>query len=187
MPFIGPGGGSGAAATSAISQLFDHTAATNDTSIDTGAAGVAATANHLLIVIVSQHQTAEVVNSGGLNFNNDTGANYGWNRLNTVNTTATGLATVSSTVLNMLSSAGTTLANNFATSIVFVPNYSNTSMLKSLFALSQVGSIATAANMTLEISQGLWNSTAAISRVKYNASGSTALNAPSRMTIYGLT
>jgi hypothetical protein len=169
-----------------LSLLFDHTAVTNDTSIDTGAAGVAGTATHLLIYITSQHQTAEVVNSGGLIFNNDAGANYGWNRFLTTNATGVGLATVSANLLNMLSSAGTTLANNFAGNIVFVPNYANATTLKMLLALSSVGSIATAANMSIQLSQGLWNNTAAISRVKFTGSNGTALNAPSRMTIYGV-
>lgn len=174
-----------AAAAGALTQLFDVTATGGETSLDTGANGVAQTANHLLVIVLSRHNVAETVNSGGLRFNNDSAANYGSERFRVNNATGTAAAFAGETSCGKIISSGTNAANAFGSNAFFIPYYRSGQQKTAIGLIGFIQAVGTVGSMEGGVATGGWSGTAAITRLAYIPSA--ALIADSRLTIYGLT
>lgn len=167
-----------------LTALFDSTLGSDQAAIDTGANGIAQTKDHLLFVLYLRTTQAAVLSSALLTFNNDTGANYGTQRITCINTTVTGGINLAGSNVAFSVHGASAQANAFVTATFIVPCYRQTAGLK-MFCMDIAGIEDTAADTFTELRGGQWRSTAAISRAAVTA-GSGNLLAGSRMTIYGL-
>lgn len=171
----------------AMVQLFDTTLTVANATIDTGASGIAPTANHLMIVLYLRSNAAATNDNLGLRFNNDSGANYYQSEVDSGNSStpgASGQASATSMHLVVVPAASAP-ANAFSPFSIFVPNYLGTVGSKSAtisggFQVSH-GVTGTQSNQQA----GWWDSTAAITRVQIVATTGQFI-AGCRMTIYGL-
>lgn len=180
MPFSQSGGGG----SSSGALLFDSTLGADTASIDTGAGGISAAWNVLDVYIIARTDEAIVFSSINLTLNNDTGANYDRVFVSTTNATVTGNNAVAQTAWNITSSGASQAAGVYATHILTIPAYAQTTAQKSAQITSAC--VGTAAANTAITAYGLnYRSTAAISRMKLANGGGTVLKAGTRLTIFG--
>lgn len=166
-------------------QLFDSTLGADAAAIDTGANGVAQTANHLLIVLLLRTTQAAVGSNTNVTLNNDSGANY--DRVNvTANSTSPTSSAGAAESACVVITPGASVANAslFASAVILVPAYVQTTANKSLLPLAGYADSTTTDGL-VQIRPTLWRSTAAVTRVAATAASGN-LKAGSRMTIYGL-
>lgn len=171
----------------AISQLFDSQLGSNAANIDTGAGGIATTANHLLVIMRLRTNTAATTfDDTELTFNNDTGANYSWQRLRALNTTVSGVGLASQNFIQMPAFGASAGSNKFTTVRFVLANYATTDQHKTFeCTLAEVD--ADTSKMLVQHLGGMWASTSAISRMNIAAGGAANLITGSRVTVYGLT
>lgn len=165
-------------------KLFDSTLGAAAASIDTGAGGVAAGHDALVVVLMIQSASAAAQRVATMRFNNDSGANYDRQFAGGGNTSSSVNALAAQTGCTFLihGNAGSTSYPGVATFVI--PSYDQTTFWKVL--TGHIGVIdATVGNdfVTVEV-QG-WRSTAAISRISVQDNGGGNLSAGSRLTIYG--
>jgi hypothetical protein len=173
-----------AAGLGVISVLFDSTLSGDASIIDTGAAGVAQTADHLLIVMLLRTAQAQAIGSVALRCNADTGANYDRSEVHVTNATVTGSNSLTQTRWLMSCAADSIQASSFTAMYVLIPAYRQTTAHKAGTGLSMVSDSAAANNLT-EMRSLRWRNTAAITRFSVAGEGGD-LRTGSRMTIYGL-
>lgn len=177
-------GGIGGAAAGGLVKLFESVLGASAASIDTGANGIAAGHNDLIIML-NTRTDAVVVNADVRGqFNGDTGANYdvAW-----VRNSAGAIGAVDAhgtTFIAPAQCAGATIAANyFAAATINIPKYANTTTFKSMISLSgPTGDIT--ANDQIIFATNLWRSTVAINQLKIFPSVGSFI-AGSSMTIYG--
>lgn len=135
-----------------------------------------------LLVIGYLRCDAVATSSILMRVNNDSATNYLWRALTGSSSAATssGSSTTSMTLSGQLASAGET-AGVFTPFNVWLPHYANAANQKSAMSLSFLG----AATPVVQFSSGLWNGTAAVSRLTFLTAAGNFV-AGSRMTIYGL-
>ena len=107
-------------------------------------------------------------------FNGDTASNYSWTLLYGTGSAAGSARYTSQTSVTI----GYTTVNNFNTSICQFQNYSNATTYKTLISRSS------AADYEVDAMAGLWRSTAAITSIKINCSGTLQIG--STFTLYGI-
>ena len=182
MPIIGPGSGGGGGG---LSQLFDSTLGAGATSIDSGAAGFATTFNVLYIYAVVRGANAGIGSQGaGFRFNNDSGNNYWLQTANIVNATYGGAGPAAGTNGFRFTIADAGNSANFATySCLVIPNYGATVFAKGGFVWSGSSDKGGAINTRADWLYGIWDSTAAISRVSVFSTTADNLLTGSRLTI----
>ena len=107
-------------------------------------------------------------------FNGDTASNYSWTLLYGTGTAAGSARYTSQTGVTI----GYTTASNFNTTICQFQNYSNATTYKTLLSKSS------AADYEVDAIAGLWRSTAAITSIKINCTGTLQIG--STFTLYGI-
>jgi hypothetical protein len=119
-----------------------------------------------------------------LRFNSDTGSNYSHTTLWGNGSTAASLRRTNGTFSYIIGEGLIpTAANTFATVLIHINNYSNTTTNKTLLARS--GTLSST-NPEVSLLAGLWRSTAAITTVGLITPGGSYLAADSTFTLYGI-
>lgn len=174
-----------AAGLTGLYLLFDSTlVADSAAGFDTGANGIAQTADNLIVYLTARTDEAVVVSSCIVRVNNDSGANYDLQTIDDTNTTITGAQTLAGTswsVFAIGSSGGAGVASGVT---MTMPNYRGTTYHKVVNA-EEFGPDTTAANIRYRALALRWRSTAAVSRMSVAPGGAFNLKTGSRLSIYG--
>src|SRR5690348_12364620 len=156
----GSGGGTGGGLALITSQTLASPAANITRS------SIPATYTHLYIVYrLRSAVTAETTALGRVQFNGDTGANYGrqhiWGQNTGANVgTSGGLVAFNDVVIETGPSA---LANGFAQGTLLIPFYRSTTQIKQVLGtVGAFGATGATTNWFAAQTAGIWNSTAAI-------------------------
>lgn len=165
--------------------VFDSTLGGAATNIDTGANGIAATYQHLLLVILAR--TSEAVTSSALllTFNGDTAANYDRQTWRGVNNVTSAAAVAAATSIGLDLPGSSIAASHFGVCVVFIPAYAQTTAHKAAVNLGGWADTAVA-NSRAFGTAGNWRSTAAINQVTITAQSAANLVTGSRLTVFGL-
>ncbi len=154
--------------------------------IDTGAAGIAA--GHFCLILVGYFRLDTAATSDNVlgRWNNDSGANYDSQRIQTINATVGGLAGNAQTSFLVGGfPANTDAANNFGGLWGYVPAYDATTNKKAGRCSSDAAD-PTAANMLTADVSWHYRSTSALSRLAiFPQTGGQKFKAGSRLVIYG--
>lgn len=115
-------------------------------------------------------------------YNSDTSTNYSWAgfwgyNLSTVSTTRASNVAIQKVGFSSVSSG-----NVWSVIFITIPNYSNSSVYKTL--LARTNSID--ANSYFGMGSGLWRSTAAINQIKITSESSGTFATSSTFTVYGI-
>ena len=165
--------------------VFDSTLGLAATNIDTGANAIAATYQHLLLVILARTTEAVVASSILLTFNGDTAGNYDRQTWRGTGSTVAAAAVAAATSIGIDSPGASNAASHFGATVVFIPSYRQTTAHKVAMALAGWADTTTTNSRALGTS-GNWRSTAAINQVTITAQSAANLVAGSRMTVFGL-
>lgn len=139
---------------------------------------------HLVIELYARGDTAANNTLGLLRFNNDSAANYLWQRSSVTATTFTGVEGLAQSNITVgLMPAASAAANFFGVTRIYVPNYANTANYKSCVIANFIAWATTTGTMASEANGGIWRVANAINRVTVlPTAGSFA--AGSRCSIY---
>jgi len=177
--FSAAGAGAGAAAGAyeliSTTVLSSDTASVSFSSLPTGY-------KHLQIRMTARtSRTAFTVDQGILQFNSDTGTNYSWHNIKGDGSSVGSNkgSTVSLIELPFLPSQ-TATANNFGIAIIDILDWESTSKYKTTRTL---GGVATNA---IQLSSGLWRSTAAITGIQLSPQFGPNFKIGSRFSLYGI-
>ena len=146
--------------------------------------------DHLLLVVSARTDYGGYYVFPKLIFNGDTGTNYSDTELRTI--TVGNTVTSARNTANAYIQAGTVNGDNaeadcFGVWKGWIPNYANTVGYKSILMESTAGGdVATHATFNINITSGLWHSTAAIDAIKMTAFSASFLTY-STFTLYGVT
>lgn len=170
--------------SSGTTVLFDSTLGVDTASIDTGAAGIALTANVLTILVSGYTDEAGAVVNVDVTLNNDTGANYDMTAHYASNATPGATVTLAATKWAcVFHGSGGSGAYPAALQII-IPNYTNAVNGKQGNAFNSILD-GTAANVW-NIKYGLgYRGAAAISRFKVAGQAAAKLKAGTRVIITG--
>lgn len=138
-----------------------------------------------LFIAIHARQTAASSETPLLRFNNDSGANYDWQRQNASATTRAGSESFGATSIfpgNITDSGSPTGA--FAQILIWLPSYANSTTHKACVIQNTRRALATSGGTGLSQHSGVWRSTAAITRVTLSISSGNVLSG-SRVTVYG--
>jgi hypothetical protein len=179
------GGGGGGAGSSTLLQLFDATLGADAASIDTGAAGIAQTANHLLVMLYLRSTQAIVGANVNVTLNGDGAAHYDRVNITGNSTAATTSAGASESAIGVpLPGASVASATLFGPALLLIPSYRQTTGDKLVIPIAGYAD-ATITDSIVQVRPTHWQSSAAISQITVAAQVNN-LKAGSRMTIYGL-
>ena len=164
MPWISGGSGGGAGIETLIGTIARATTGTVDFT------SIPATFNHLKVILVARGNNASATDILTVGFNGDVGANYYTEQARAVNgSTAAAieqLAGNSASLAPSFPAASAALANAFGCAVLWIPGYASTTWLKS-FTLTVFSPVSTVSgNVYSAVAGGVWNSTAAINRVR---------------------
>jgi hypothetical protein len=163
----------------------------SDTTLGGSAANVditsiVATYAHLLIVSYARGDTAAANTALNVRFNNDTAANYDFQRL------TGGAATVSAfeafaqtSIISCFIPANTAGANLFNASLVFIPHYAGSANNKVALSLASVKLGTTTGSLATYLHGGFWRSSAAINRITLLPAAGNFV-AGTRVSLYGM-
>jgi hypothetical protein len=130
------------------------------------------------LVLISNVKVSSAGEAVQIRFNSDTGNNYSYTQLSG-NGTAASSSRASSTSVIYISNDGS--ATNYGTAITHIMNYSNTTTYKTTLGRFAEASATSWADV------GLWRSTAAITSLTINVSGTSKnLSSGSTFTLYGI-
>lgn len=137
-----------------------------------------------LLLVTSTRLTAAGIEALDFTFNSNTGANYGWTY---IQGTGSGLATSNASSQTgfteaMLTDGNTSTSNAFSNSMMYVCNYSSTSVQKSVIIDTVEEENSTTAYMRLTV--GSWTQTTAISSIQITGSSNFAQY--SSASLYGI-
>jgi hypothetical protein len=169
----------------AVTKLFDSTLGADTATIDTGAAGIAG--GYALLEVFAYLRSD---NAGGLvvatnvRVNNDSAANYDWQRLRGLGSTASAGETLAATGWEVSVPGGGTNAAVWGSMRMTIPNYTGTVGRKA--ASWQDGYADQTASQSVTVSRsGSWRNTGAITRLACVSAGTDKFKAGSRLSIYG--
>jgi len=165
--------------------LFDSTLGADAATIDTGANGVGQGSQHLLVLVIARNDAAAVADSVNLTLNNDSGANYDRQTLRAVATTVTATTVLANNAWGLQAPGASAGAGRFGTVVLFIPAYTQTTALRSGYALYGVTD-PTTANNRIEVNALGYRSTVAVSRIALAHGGGTVMKAGTRLTVYGM-
>lgn len=178
----GSGGGGGGALTPLYSNVLGVAAA----SIDTGAAGIATSANVLLVYMYLRTDETVLSSTVNLTLNNDGGANYDQQNVNGNNASVAAASTVAQTSFTVFCNGASRLANGFSLIALELPAYAGTTGLKSGYVKMSLPD-STAANQSVWVESLEYRSTTAVSRLKIApATAGKNFVAGSAVYIYGI-
>lgn len=166
-------------------KLFDSTLGTAASTIDTGAAGIAAGYDILEVFLLLRTDEAVGASTCLLSLNNDTGSNYDRQHVRGANATASAAATTGETGGWGLSISGTSEAAGVFTVVrVTIPFYAQTTAQKTAECVYGRADTTNTNNIANAIIMQ-WRNTAAITRMAITAPATKNLIAGSRMLIFG--
>lgn len=119
-----------------------------------------------------------------LQFNGDTSANYWWHLLegNGATTSVGTVSSASNRIQTYWPNSSTNLANQFGPGIIDIHNYANTSITK---VVRTIGGGDANGSGVIDLSSGMWNSTAAINSITVSFVGDTVVE-NSKFALYGI-
>ena len=126
-----------------------------------------------LVLVVSGTFTTGSTNNCNLEFNNDTGSNYGWTRLLGNGTAASSARGTSDVEINVGLISSTAQSNT----IIHIQNYSNTTTYKTAIGRGNTSEY-------VQTSVGTWRSTAAITAIKVKSAGTFSIG--TKFSLYGI-
>ena len=189
MPFIS--GGSSSASGGGTTKLFTQTLSADGASLDTGANGVASGYASLCVVAsVRSARAASTFDTLLVQFNADSGTtlyftSYTFGTANgstAISNAGTGLAGVFAEM-----PAATAVANHFGSVVLWIPGYTKSDRSKTVSGLVDYAKANSAGNIISANLSGIWNNTAAITRITLvSGTGATNLLAGSMFTVYGM-
>lgn len=180
-------GGSGGSGAGALTQI-------NKTVLSGSAANfditpIAGTFTHLLLVSLTRDDGAVAGSWLNMTFNGDSGANYDREQGSFASNAGNASGNAAQTVLTVgLSVGANATANVFAASMLIIPFYSTTVPFKAVTAIA--GDLATLGTVGTYIAgafQGVWRSTAAITRITIAPGNGSNFVTGSGVTLYGIT
>ncbi len=172
------GGGSGALT------LLSTTTLSSAGSFDVSS--ISGSYNDLILVAIVRGSFSGTNDTLNMRFNNDTGANYAWQQLKATAGTASSVEVLTGTSFQVEKiPAGTSLANAFAVVEMTIYGYASTSWLKSAQWLSFEPIGTSTGNLVVLRNGGMWNSTAAITRIQLLGVNAANLVTGSQLRIYG--
>lgn len=141
---------------------------------------------HLEIWFQGRSNDAGAVAILNMTFNNDTAANYDWQRYTTTNVTDAKAVSAGATSLRagVMTGAGATATNNPGQSRISIPHYAGTVFNKTFHAQGSEFQTTAATGFVNEFSNGVWRSTAAITRITLTPSAGSLIIG-SIATLYG--
>jgi hypothetical protein len=149
-------------------------------------ASISGAYNDLILIGIVRAARASTTDILSLQFNNDSAANYGTQKIEANATSNSGSELVSTTSIELRTIPGNTApAGAFSMFEIRLLGYASTAWLKSCFATLASNSAITTGGMRLNLMSGLWNSTAAINRVKLFGLANPNLLTGSQLRIYG--
>jgi hypothetical protein len=168
-----------------MTKLFDSTVVGADAAIiDTGAGGIPGGYAVLQAFLYGRTDDTGGFGEWYWRFNNDSGANYDWQRLYGADTTVSASKIAGDSGIDTLIAGGALAANYFGMSQITIPNYDGAVGYK--FATLQDGYIDSG-NQRAEVRSGAWRSTAPITRLSISPlTGGKKLKVGSRLVIFGL-
>ena len=179
VKWAAPSGGGGGGAWTLLSTTTLSSPGTFDVS------SISGSYNDLILILVARGTASLSTDGVTFNFNADTGTNYYGERVRGVGSTASAAAQGPNAGFGPGDiAAASAAANLFGVIEITVYGYASTTWKKSLHYKSwSPADLSTGMNMY--ISGGLWNSTAAITRVQAAGSTNANLATGSQLRIYG--
>lgn len=166
-------------------KIFDATLAAQSTF---DVSGIPGTYNDLLLILmVRSARTGTTLDTLRLRLNNDSGNNYGVQRIN-ASGTAVGASEESTQPHMWVGNMATTAspAGIFQFIRIYLPGYASTSWKKPAWVNNNNSSNITSSLKPMNIFNGLWNSTAAIDRITLFGGAVANLEVGSQLRIYGV-
>jgi hypothetical protein len=175
-----------AAPTGGAVKLFDSLLAVDTVTIDTGASGIAGGYAALEVFLYGRTDEGAQGTECYFQLNNDTGANYDWQRVSGSAATVTGSNTNADSGWDAFVAGASSGANSFGMVHLLIPNYDGTVGFKA--GRWTDGFADPAGSGRIAVKSGIWRNTAAITRLSVHAafSGTVKFKAGSRLTIFGL-
>jgi hypothetical protein len=186
MPIVSGGVSSGGGG--ALTKISDSTLGSPAASFDLTA--IAATYNHLMLLLYVKDDGAVINSWVNLRFNNDSAANYDREQAAATGNSNSPAGNAAATSMQVLFSAGTTgaTAQAFGAGCLVLPNYTGTTGYKAVTTMTgAIGLVGTITNYLSGTYQGLWRSTAAITRITLLPGNGSNFVAGSRVSLYGIT
>lgn len=186
MPIIsgGGGGGSGGGGFAALASTV--------LSVDTATfdfQSISGSYSHLRLVICARSDRAAAGNDIiGMRFNNDSATNYSSEPITANNTSLAAAGEAAATGFQAgYAAAAAATANFFSGADIVIFDYANAARVKQFVSTSSGASTTAVGAQIAFVSSGIWNSTAAVTRVTlYPKNGGTVWKAGSRADLYGL-
>ena len=148
--------------------------------------------SHLQIRMIARAATAAVGPNVGVlvQANNDTGSNYAWHELRGNGSAATAAGEFSQTLMEIapISAAGHTTTGMFGAGIIDLLDYGSTSKTKAFrsFAGLDTDGAYDGYYPPVVVASGLWNSTSAVTSIKFTTTGSRDFAQYSQAALYGI-
>ena len=165
-----------------------QTLSSSQASITLGSGGtIPQTYTDLKVVISSRN--ADTVEGAFCRFNSDSGTNYEWIQLKGTGSSAVSNKAVSfgspyTTGVYWRSDISSQTANTFASTDIYLPNYTDSSTYQSASVDSVTENNATAAEAT--VIAGIWNNNAAVTSISFVTEGGGNFVAGSTFYLYGI-
>jgi hypothetical protein len=168
----------------AMAQLYDSVLGGSAANFDVS--GISQAYNHLVVECTGRSDTASVLLGGSVRLNNDSGANYDFERDAASGGLALAAESFGATSMSALLFPGSTAPAGYSGfNRLFIPDYKSTTFHK-VFHAHTIAKWGTAAsNMEIDDVGCFWRSTAAINRITIFPSSGNFV-AGSRLSIYGV-
>jgi hypothetical protein len=139
----------------------------------------ASTYKHLQFRTVTRTNRAAVGDDLIVNFNADFGSNYSNHALYGLSGSVTSNAGTNTTAMNIIGSAGGNNSNIMNVAVIDILDAFSTTKNKTIRTLAGQSDI-------ISLNSGSWRNTASLTSITFDARYGTALEAPSRFSLYGI-
>jgi|14BtaG_2_1085337.scaffolds.fasta_scaffold25907_1 hypothetical protein len=144
--------------------------------------------DHLYGIISCRSDQSAYTNSIMVQFNNDTGGNYGFTDIQSANNTPSAYSQDGATQIGYPNvPAASALADTFGVIEYWIPHYSNTANFKPCFFKAAAPNVSTTASQAaMKFTGAIWESTAAITEIDFTLNGGHDYVQYSTFTLYGI-
>lgn len=169
--------------------VIDHTEMTNATTTVWSKTSIPSSYDHLLLMASARTDYGSNYTFPKITFNGDTGTNYSDTELRTITTSSAPSSTRNTS--NAYIQAGTVngsspTADSFGSFKMWIPNYAGTTGYKAVAIYCTAGGLAAShGTFNVNMTAGLWHSTAAIDEI-HMAAHSGSFVQYSEFTLYGV-
>ncbi len=121
----------------------------------------------LVLVMSVRSSQATEGDSSAIRFNGDTGANYDWVLWDYSTAAGGGAYRAQTCAIGGITEAANSTASAFSGNIVFIPNYADANIFKSVMPLpsSNFGNVSADTDCSMRLTSGKWRSTAPITSI----------------------